>query len=648
MFRKVGSPRNGHVLVVGVVARISGCQNQKEVSLEDQIDHAKEVVADLFDGTAEFRVVATKGKGERLDRPELVEVEEMLRTRELDLLVVEDIGRLIRGTAAHRLCGIAVDHGTRVISPNDPVDTAEDTWEEDVIAACRDHVSHNAHTSRRLKHKLMNRFVKFGGAMARETYGYIVPENAKTYDDWQRDEAATPIIREAARRLRESLNCSAVADWLNQHNVPVGPYCRRIAWDGKMVRRVFSNPLFKGMPFRGAKRTVKHNETGRRIPVKNPDGPVFRECPHLAHLEPDEFDSLQIALDAQNAKFQRKPIAGQDPLLRRPRKRTAFPGQHARCWYCGRQCVWGGNGVAGNLMCAGAREWLCWNSISFPGAIARQKVIDAITSRLYQLDEFEDRFADMIRSATKDASGGVSHRWGELLREEEKLKRERENVKATLKAVGAHSIVQEALAELDAHEKRFALERRQLERCQARRLELPTSIASLREMLAQEFAREAAESAEFGGMLRKLVPEFHVYLVRLCDGGHLFPRAKIRLNLVGSFDDAVRVPGLCSLLSHELPLDLFCPPQRERIRVEAARLAGQGLTHREIAQRLPEKPTSTAVGNALALQRLMDSQGLASPYIVVDEMPVDYSKLRRQKNSKFRSTPLEGYDRPKL
>jgi len=29
-------PRNGHTLVVGVVARISGCANQKEVSLQDQ------------------------------------------------------------------------------------------------------------------------------------------------------------------------------------------------------------------------------------------------------------------------------------------------------------------------------------------------------------------------------------------------------------------------------------------------------------------------------------------------------------------------------------------------------------------------------------------------------------------------------------
>jgi site-specific DNA recombinase len=110
-------PRNGHALVAGVVARISGCQNQKEISLDDQVDHAKEIVADLYTGLAEYRVIATKGKGERLDRPELRQIEALLRTRELDLLVMEDSGRLVRGGEASRLCGIAVDHGVRAFRP---------------------------------------------------------------------------------------------------------------------------------------------------------------------------------------------------------------------------------------------------------------------------------------------------------------------------------------------------------------------------------------------------------------------------------------------------------------------------------------------------------------------------------------------------
>ena len=49
---------------MGIVARISGCSKQKEVSLDDQEDHGKEVVAELYEGPADCRVIATKGKGD--------------------------------------------------------------------------------------------------------------------------------------------------------------------------------------------------------------------------------------------------------------------------------------------------------------------------------------------------------------------------------------------------------------------------------------------------------------------------------------------------------------------------------------------------------------------------------------------------------
>src|SRR5437868_3681638 len=100
-------PRNGRTLIVGIVARVSGCSKQKEISLDDQIDHAKEEVSPLHQGPVEYRVISTKAKGERIDRPELVEIEALIRSRVLDLLVMEDIGRLVRGIEVVRLCGIA-------------------------------------------------------------------------------------------------------------------------------------------------------------------------------------------------------------------------------------------------------------------------------------------------------------------------------------------------------------------------------------------------------------------------------------------------------------------------------------------------------------------------------------------------------------
>jgi hypothetical protein len=53
-------PRCGDTLIVGVVARISGCASQKEVSLDDQIDSAKEEVLQIYPGPTEYRVIATR------------------------------------------------------------------------------------------------------------------------------------------------------------------------------------------------------------------------------------------------------------------------------------------------------------------------------------------------------------------------------------------------------------------------------------------------------------------------------------------------------------------------------------------------------------------------------------------------------------
>ena len=112
-------------------------------------------------------------------------------------------------------------------------------------------------------------------------------------------------------------------------------------------------------------------------------------------------------------------------------------------------------------------------------------------------------------------------------------------------------------------------------------------------MLEEQFERLTIDSPEFGDLMRRLVPQFDVYLVRSCDGGHLLSRAKVTLNLGGMIDDVVHVPGLTNLLSHQVTIDLFDPPQRERIRKQAVELAVLEYTHREIAGRIDEKPTQT-------------------------------------------------------
>ena len=86
---------------------------------------------------------------------------------------------------------------------------------------------------------------------------------------------AQSTVAEFPSELIDTIKADAVEDahdvavLLDVLGFPVGPYSRRKTWDGKMVRRVFCNPVLKGMPMRGKLHTIKHYETGARKSVKN-------------------------------------------------------------------------------------------------------------------------------------------------------------------------------------------------------------------------------------------------------------------------------------------------------------------------------------------------------------------------------------------
>jgi hypothetical protein len=104
----------------------------------------------------------------------------------------------------------------------------------------------------------------------------------------------------------------------------------------------------------------------------------------------------------------------------------------------------------------------------------------------------------------------------------------------------------------------------------------------------------------------------------------------VTLALDALVPDAANVPGLSALLRRTVTIDLFDPPQRERIRTEAVRLNDGTRTQNQIAALIAEKPTGTAVGDAIRLQRAMNEQGLTSPYVILEEPPAN-APLRRHK-----------------
>lgn len=167
-------------------------------------------------------------------------------------------------------------------------------------------------------------------------------------------------------------------------------------------------------------------------------------------------------------------------------------------------------------------------------------------------------------------------------------------------------------------------------------------------MFEEKFQGLAHESPEFGNSLRLVVPQFHVYLVRLCDGGLLLPRARVTLNLGGIVPDTTHVPEIETLLTRVMTLDLFKPPQRERIREEVVQLTAQELEQRQIAERLAEKATQAAVSKANIMARMMKERGLDTPYEILMEPPRGYLKLRRYRNPRYTFLMKKGYQRPMI
>ena len=323
----------------------------------------------------------------------------------------------------------------------------------------------------------------------------------------------------------------------------------------------------------------------------------------------------------------------QDPRFQVPRSRTPFPGQHALCWYCGRLAYWGANGLTDHLKCSGPDKWVCWHSISFSGPLAVERIVQAIIEQLESLDAFDDQLRELVAMASHDAGEDGERRRRELDEEQAILNQQKNNLIEWILKYGDRPMTKEKLDELEGREKELLREHIRLDRTDPQHLVLPNSTGELKVLLQEELGQAAVDSTEMAGLLHVVVPEFYVYSVRLCDGGHLLPRAMLTLNLAADFPDVSLVPSLAGLLRRKVTLDLFDhAPHRECIREEAVRLAARRFpdwSQRRIGENLSEHAKQPVVQKAFALQERMEDLGLMSPYVIVNDPPNDYPKLRR-------------------
>jgi DNA invertase Pin-like site-specific DNA recombinase len=396
--------RDGRVLKCVVVARIS-TEHQDLKSLDDQAAKCEAYIRDHFGGDVEFRKISSRGSGEFLDREELFRLEQLIESRTIDVVISEDLSRICRRHRAYDFCELCPDYGVRLIAITDRIDTAVDGWQDSAHIATWHHERSNRDTAERIRRTLNHRFDQ-GGVVQFTIYGYIKPPGAKSDQDLQKDPEAEPIIREIFRRLEQGASYAEVADWLNERGVPPGPYCRRTRWSRTTVSQFVHQPILKGRRERNRKVSRRENKTGRHKTVKGtPQQLRVRDCPHLAFLDPAYYDHVIQLLDARNAGRCRTANGQPDPRQNVPRKRTAFPGQHALCGICGRLMHWHSTKRLKYLLCSGAAEYRCWNAMYVPGPECAAAIAEAVIQALADMPDFDAVFGELVRRRLADFEG---------------------------------------------------------------------------------------------------------------------------------------------------------------------------------------------------------------------------------------------------
>lgn len=639
-YRRSLVPKNGHTLRVILVCRVSdpGPGKQDVRSIYDQEAMLRSRLKEYWSGPIEIIVVAGSGSGEWLERDEYVHLIALVESGDYDLVLAEDLGRIVRRIHAHLFCELCVDHRTRLIAFNDHVDTAEDGWQDRSIFSAWHHEKSNRDTSDRIKRTHRNRFDQ-GGCAAFPIFGIIKPPGAKSDLEWLKDPAAEPIYREWFEKLDHGASYSEVAQWLMTQGIPPGPYCDNDEWDGPMVGRVTHNPILKGLRRRNHRKTER-NSKGKYVSVKAEAHELrLRPVPHLAFFDANYYDRVISKVDERNAKYRRNGKNGSDPCQNRPRKRTRFPGQTLICIRCGYDFVWGGHGQTDHLECGGTRKHRCWQSASVDGPLAAERISSAVFAEIERLAGFDAEFLEMVRQESVDRDVALAAKEKSLSGRLSELEKELDNVVTFIRRGDDSERLRKDLKSLETQLCKTQRDLDELRQASGDALIIP-SIDEVKAVARNCLLELPRESFEYAAAIRALVKPVMVAPYRAIDGGMLVLRAHFAVQLANLLPDIRLRDVLRPHLRRELVVDLFRPLDHLRLREQVVELR-QRHTEKQIARMLGSNVTT--VQKAASAHRKMLAAGLTDPYVRIYDPPEDLRKLRAHKNPGYRFEPRLGH-----
>lgn len=631
-------PRKGTTYQVLVIARIS-TENQDLRSNDDQLAYCRRHLEERCHGPTEYYSLHGQGSGEYLDREELTKANELIESGRFDLVICEDLGRIMRRVQAYLFCEMCEDENVRLVAINDHIDTFRGDWRLNAIFASFKHEMSNKDTSDRIKRTLRNRFEQFGGALSSLGFGYVKPPGAKTDKEIHKDPAAESIYDEWFRRLEEGASYGEVSDWLNELGIDPGPRSKGY-WTASLVCKRTHNTILKGERQKNNWKTKRLNKTGRRKIIRtDPSEVLRRQCPHLAFIQPARYDRVVRLLKKRYGNF----VSAQQKSARQTgnwRKHTTFPGQHARCGVCGRLYYWGGHGRVDDMMCSGAKNHRCWNGITFDGKRACQLIAEAILMKVESLPDFDIEFRRIVEARLNESDAERKNSRDKLRLELVDLDRKIGNVTDAVALTGYSPALRARLMDLENCRQVTNSSLEALNDQPLQEYKIPP-MADLKRMVREAIARQDIQSAEYYRIMCRLVPELHILPYRLLEGKTICARAMFILDLAPLLGPNGLQEELRGLVRHRVMVDLCDHPTRELIRERVVVLRRQGVGIRAIAKQLGHN--ASEVQRSMKIQKIMDENELTDSYYRLTSPPDDCGNLRRHRHERFHYEPMDGY-----
>lgn len=636
------SARNGHRPVGVIFARIS-TDKQNELSNQEQAAKCREYITRRFGVEPEYRIIAGQGSGERLDRKELEELEAEIRSGRIDFVIAEELSRFSRRSTALDLCDRCEDYDVRLFAVNDGIDTFDDSWRDRAAMSTWHHERSNRDAAERITRSLRHRF-ETGGIIQCVPFGFVKPPGTRLDSQLTKDPQTEPVVHEMFDRLRAGASYSEVASWLNQQGIKPGPFCRRRRWNGAMVSRTIHNPLFKGVRVRNRHMTRRINRTGRHVTVKAPANMLKkRYCAHLEYLREEDYDALIAQLRERNAWCRRSPDGTRDPLAGRPKKLTKFPGQHLRCGICGRVYHWHGANTRRVMVCSGATDYRCWNSLYVNGKDCAKAVLGRVAKELARLPGFQDVFGDLVREEAARLDEDRRTQQRALERRIAEAEARKANLLSAIESRPDNTSLLERLDDAEAALIRARYELRSLEQRPAIEVALPEA-DELRQQLAGLLVDAAGDDQAINRRLQQVIPKMFIVPYRTIDGGDIVPRVEFTLDLAALLPTELKSHPAAEQFQKSFVVTVGRLPQRIEFHEQATALRAQGLTRLAIADRLGL--SLSACANALRINREMKAEGLDEPYRRLTELGASMNRLRRHRAKQFVFEPLDGFPLP--